>query len=196
MVLASASPRRRELLSALGFQFVVSPVDIDEGHAAHGLPPRERAEAIARAKADVARAATLQPVVAADTIVIAPDGEALGKPKDEADALRMLRLLSGATHTVETGVAIATGGVIRTTFTAVTRVTFRAMTDDEMLHYIRTCRPYDKAGAYGIQEWIGHAAVTAIEGEYNNVVGLPTARLYEALKTLGIHPEQSQGQGH
>ena len=119
-------------------------------------------------------------LITADTVVTV-DGMVLGKPADRSEALRMLRLLSGRTHTVVTGVTLRTPERMKT-FAEQTRVTFSALTDAELERYVDTCRPYDKAGAYGIQEWIGTVAAVRIEGSWQNVMGLPVQRLYGELK--------------
>lgn len=121
-------------------------------------------------------------IITADTIVYI-DGEVLGKPKDEADAERMLRTLSGRTHQVITGVCLTTASFQRT-FAAVTDVTFASLSDEEIRFYVSRFRPFDKAGAYGVQEWIGYVGVTGLKGSYFNVMGLPVQRLYQELKTL------------
>ncbi|MBP3227316.1 MAG: septum formation protein Maf [Bacteroidaceae bacterium] len=184
LILASASPRRRELLGQLGVPFRVKTLaGIDESFP-EGLTPEATAAHISRAKArayePLLDERTL--IVTADTIVWS-DGRVLGKPADEADARRMLRLLAAKTHQVVTGVTVATRR--RTETIAVsTDVTFAPLTDDEIAYYVATYRPLDKAGAYGIQEWIGMAAVESISGSYWNVMGLPVHQLYKLLKTF------------
>lgn len=181
-ILASNSPRRKELLAGLGLDFEVRVIDgIDESYPA-SLPAADVAQYIAEKKADAYRA-TLQAdelIITADTVVIVGN-DILGKPKDEADAVRMLREISGRTHQVTTGVSLLTADKQRS-FSVTTDVTFKQLTDDEILHYIKTYHPFDKAGAYGIQEWIGHIGVTALQGSYFNVMGLPVQRIYEALR--------------
>ena len=181
IILASNSPRRRELLAGLGIHFDVRVLPhIDESYPAD-LPALETAEYIARKKA-IAYKATMQPgelVITADTVVIV-DTQVLGKPTDAADAARMLRLLSNRTHQVVTGVGLLTATTLRT-FSVTTHVTFKELTTDEINHYISAYRPFDKAGAYGIQEWIGYIGVTGLEGSYFNVMGLPVQRIYTEL---------------
>ena len=182
IILASASPRRRQLLSGLGIDFEVRTLaGIDESYPDH-LQGEAIAAYISKAKAEAYRA-TLAPndlVVTADTIV-SVDGNVLGKPANEAEAHQMLQLLSGRTHEVVTGVTLMTKSQ-QQTFTATTSVTFAPLTEAEITHYVTHYRPLDKAGAYGIQEWIGMIAVESIQGSYFNVMGLPVQRLYKALR--------------
>ena len=182
LILASNSPRRKELLAGLDVQFEVRVLQgIDEGYPAT-LPTAEIAEYIAQKKAAAYREtiAADELVITADTIVVLDD-EVLGKPKDAADARRMLRELSGRTHQVITGVVLTTRER-QEHFSVVSDVTFKQLTDSEIDYYVDTYRPMDKAGAYGIQEWIGYVGVTRLEGSYFNVMGLPVQRIYEALK--------------
>ena len=174
IILASNSPRRKELLGGLG---------IDESYP-EDLDAEEIPLHIARNKADAYRS-MMQPnelIVTADTIVWL-DGMVLGKPKDETDACRMLRCLSGKTHQVVTGVCLTTLEKQRC-FATVTDVTFAELTEEEINYYVSRYRPLDKAGAYGIQEWIGYIGVQNISGSYFNVVGLPIQRLYTELKNM------------
>ncbi len=122
-------------------------------------------------------------VITADTIVVC-DGEVMGKPSDAHDAARMLRHLSGKTHQVYTGVCLTTSSQQRR-FSVRTDVTFKQLSDDEINHYISRCKPYDKAGAYGIQEWIGYIGITGIQGSYYNVMGMPVQRIYNELRLMG-----------
>lgn len=183
-VLASGSPRRKELLAGLGIDFEVRLLDgIDESYP-DGLTGEQIAQHISRQKAEAYRAtlASDELVITADTIVYL-DGQVLGKPKDEADACRMLRSLSGKTHQVITGVTLLTQQQTHS-FASVSQVTFAQLTDHEILHYVEHYHPLDKAGAYGIQEWIGFIGVERIEGSYFNVMGLPVQRLYTELKNI------------
>lgn len=184
IILASNSPRRKELLSGLGLEYEVRTMQgIDESYP-EGLPMEEIPQYISRKKA---AAYTLEPdelLITADTIVWL-DGEVLGKPADEADARLMLRKLSGKTHQVVTGVTLHSS-LLQDTFASVSKVTFASLTDDEIDHYVTFYHPLDKAGAYGIQEWIGYIGVTSIEGSYFNVMGLPVQRLYTELKKLNL----------
>lgn len=181
LILASNSPRRKELLAGLGVPFEVRVLqDIDE-HYPENLPVNEVARYIAKEKADAYRriVAPDELIITADTVVIVGD-EILGKPIDEADAVRMLRLLSGRTHQVTTGVCLLTAEKERC-FDVTTDVTFKTLTDEEIHYYVNRYRPFDKAGAYGIQEWIGYIGVTGLNGSYYNVMGLPVQRIYQEL---------------
>ena len=193
IILASNSPRRKELLSGLDLQFEVKVIPgIDESYP-DTLSPFATAEYIAAKKAEAYKALfseeAEQPllVITADTVVIARNGQdvtvILGKPKDAAEAHRMLTLLSGATHHVVTGVCLTTSKEQRR-FSVTTKVTFRSLKDEEIDYYISHYRPFDKAGAYGIQEWIGYVGCTGLEGSYFNVMGLPVQRIYEEMKKL------------
>lgn len=177
VILASASPRRRELLACVLPKFDVIKSRVAE--AAFGTPAQQVKKLAADKAADIAAAHPDALVIGADTLV-SLGGRTLGKPVDEADAHRMLRLLSGREHRVLTGVCVSCGGKTRTA-AAVTRVRFAPMSDDEIEAYIRTGEPMDKAGAYGIQ---GHCArhISGIRGCYFNVVGLPLHLLYNILK--------------
>jgi septum formation protein len=181
LILASNSPRRKELLAGLGVPFEVRVLqDIDE-HYPENLPVNEVARYIAKEKADAYRriVAPDELIITADTVVIVGD-EILGKPVDEADAVRMLKLLSGRTHQVTTGVCLLTAEKERC-FDVTTDVTFKTLTDEEIHYYVNRYRPFDKAGAYGIQEWIGYIGVTGLHGSYYNVMGLPVQRIYQEL---------------
>lgn len=182
LLLASKSPRRRELLSHIGFPIEIVSVDVDE-HLAEPLHVDKVAEYLACRKADAFPLEKLLDgdiLVTADTVV-ALDGNALGKPKDRDEAVKMLQSLSGRSHIVYTGVCLQSNHH-RETFTEATEVSFRHLTDSEIDYYVDTYRPYDKAGAYGIQEWIGMIGIDGIKGCYYNVMGLPVARLYDTLK--------------
>lgn len=184
IILASNSPRRKELLAGLDLQFEVRVLqNIDESYP-HDLPTLKIAEFISKKKADayVETMADDELVITADTVVILGD-EVMGKPHDEADAKRMLGELSGRTHQVATGVTLSTKER-QMSFSVVTDVTFKQLSADEIDYYVRSYHPMDKAGAYGIQEWIGYIGVTALKGSYFNVMGLPVQRIYEALKTF------------
>lgn len=184
IMLASGSPRRQELLREMGIEFeTVTKDGIDESFP-ENLNVKDVAEHIANGKANAYTADLRQGdiLITADTVVVL-DKEILGKPKDEADARRMLKALSGRKHKVITGVCIATPSG-RTSFSVETKVTMRALAPDAIDHYVTTARPMDKAGAYGIQEWIGLIGIDYIEGSYQNVMGLPTQRLFAALSTI------------
>ena len=179
LVLASNSPRRKELLRGLGIDFEVRLIgDIDESYP-NDLPANEVPVHISKAKA-AAYMDTMtenEVILTADTVVVC-DGEILGKPHDAEDARRMLGLLSGKSHEVITGVTLSTLQWQRS-FAVTTVVWFKELSADEISFYIDSYRPFDKAGAYGIQEWIGYVGVQRIEGSYFNVMGLPVQRIYE-----------------
>ena len=181
LILASNSPRRKELLAGLGVPFEVRVLQNIDEHYPENLPVNEVARYIAKEKADAYRriVAPDELIITADTVVIVGD-EILGKPVDEADAVRMLKLLSGRTHQVTTGVCLLTAEKERC-FDVTTDVTFKALTDEEIHYYVNRYRPFDKAGAYGIQEWIGYIGVTGLHGSYYNVMGLPVQRIYQEL---------------
>ena len=181
IILASNSPRRRELLAGLGLEFSIRTIDgIDESWPGK-LKGEDIPLYISRKKAAAYKdlIASDELVITADTIVYV-EGQVLGKPADENDARRMLKLLSGREHEVITGVTLLTLQRERS-FAVTTTVRFCRLMDEEIDYYIRNYRPMDKAGAYGIQEWIGYVGVESISGSYFNVVGLPLQRLYREL---------------
>ena len=185
LVLASGSPRRKELLASAGFAFDVDVADVDETPPGDASDPARIAAALAKRKADAVlpRRAAGDVVLAADTVV-AIDGELLAKPSDVEDARRMLRTLSGTTHVVATGWCVARAGESReATGATVTRVKFRTVLADEIEAYVAMKEPYDKAGGYAIQGAAG-VFVTSLEGSYSNVVGLPLAEIAAALATI------------
>ena len=183
VILASASPRRRELLTLVGIPHVVEPADIDESYR-DGEEAAEHAERLAREKAaTIAARHSDAIVIAADTIVLI-EGLVLGKPRDEADAERMLAMLSGQTHVVLTAVAVAQGARMRSGVESV-RVTFRPLTRARIRAYIATGEPMDKAGSYGIQGY-GATLVERIDGDYFAVMGLALARMIDLLGELGV----------
>ena len=198
IILASNSPRRRELLAGLDVNFEVKVLDgIDESYP-DDLDAYQVAEFIAQKKAEAYRSLLDNEesslvenlVLTADTVVIAPaadeqndqegKGIILGKPKTADDAVRMLKMLSGKTHHVVTGVCLTTKDEQRH-FSVTTEVSFKELTDWEINYYISHYRPFDKAGAYGIQEWIGYIGCTGLNGSYFNVMGLPVQRIYEEM---------------
>ena len=173
IILASKSPRRQELLRDMGVDFSILTKETDES-----FPPEKPLDEVPKYLSlqkslafneDELPAGFL--LITSDTVVICDD-EILGKPKDKADAVRMLRLLSGKTHHVVTGVTVRSN------------VTFATLDDEEIDYYIEHCKPYDKAGAYGIQEWIGYVGISGLEGSFYNVMGLPTRKLYGVLKAF------------
>ncbi len=184
VILASNSPRRKELLAGLGVDYEVRTLpDVDESYP-ETLQGADIPLYIAKEKAD-AYVAMMQPgelMITADTIVWL-DGKVLGKPQDKEDALQMLRTMSGRTHEVFTGVCITTTDWQRS-FTAQTEVRFATLSEEEIAYYVDNFQPMDKAGAYGVQEWIGFIGVENISGSYYNIMGLPVQRIYNELKRL------------
>ncbi len=181
IILGSASPRRKELLSAAGFSFEVRTKDTDESFPSE-LPSDEVALFVATKKLE-ALLENLEDdtvLICADTTVVV-DNQILNKPKDAAEAREMLQTLSNRSHKVITGVCISSKQKSHS-FSVATTVLFKELSSVEIDFYIQEFKPFDKAGGYGIQEWIGHAAIVRIEGSYNNVVGLPTHEVYEALQ--------------
>ena len=182
IILASASPRRKELLSKLDIGFTVKTLyDVDESFPA-SLPIVQVPQYISRKKADAYRQEMQENdmVITADTVV-AVGRRILGKPKSAEEARVMLKLLSDRYHRVVTGVTIMTAKRTET-FATVSRVRFTRLNDEEIDYYISKYKPFDKAGAYGIQEWIGMVGITELNGSYFNVMGLPVQRLYAKLK--------------
>ena len=179
--LASASPRRRELLKGLDIDFTVEPGKDEKEAFSAELPHHAIPEFLARHKSETFHRdlAPGEVLITADTLVFL-DQQILGKPRSREEAAGMLRALSGRTHTVTTGVALRTREKIHT-FSDTTEVDFKPLSDEEIDWYIEKYRPYDKAGAYGVQEWIGYIGITAIRGSYFNVMGLPVQRLYTEL---------------
>ena len=192
IILASNSPRRRELLAGVGLEFEVRVLQgIDESYPAT-MPALETAEYIAAKKAAAyqSQMADDELIITADTVVIVGD-EVLGKPADADEARAMLLKLSGRTHQVVTGVCLTTRQQT-VHFSVRTDVTFKTLTDDEITYYIEKYKPYDKAGAYGIQEWIGYIGCTGLHGSYYNVMGLPVQRIYTELQSF-IRQRSPQG---
>lgn len=180
LILASASPRRRELLGLFGIPFVIRAADIDETMDP-GLPPEQEVARVSRCKALAVPRQADDVVIAADTIVVC-EGRVLGKPHSPREAEEMLTLLSGRDHQVMTGCTIAAGEQVQT-FTEITDLHFRPLEPEEIRRYVATGEPMDKAGAYGIQ---GGAALFCrrMEGDYYNVMGLPVCRLWQQLRHL------------
>lgn len=184
LLLASKSPRRRQLLGDLGYPVEFISLDVDE-HVPAGTPAAATAELLACRKAEACPSGLLQNddiLIAADTVVVQGQ-KVLGKPVDREEAMAMLRMLSGHSHSVYTGVCLRTT-VRPLSFTEKTDVHFRTLDDEELAYYVDKFRPFDKAGAYGIQEWIGMVGISRIEGCFYNVMGLPVARVYEAIRRL------------
>jgi len=182
IILASASPRRKELLAGLDLNFEVKVIKGVSESYPEDLRAEEVPQYISREKAAAYQVAENELLLTADTVVVV-NNTILGKPHDAADARRMLRHISGRTHQVVTGVTLTTAKAQKT-FGVTTDVTFRQLTDDEIDYYITHYRPFDKAGAYGIQEWIGYVGVTSIHGSYYNVMGLPVQRIYQEIMEM------------
>ncbi|MGD0116661.1 MAG: Maf family protein [Candidatus Binatus sp.] len=186
VILASASPRRRQLLGNAGIKFEPIESHVPEGHVA-GEPARDYALRMAREKASAVSSRIPEAIViGADTIVVC-ENQILEKPADAADARRMLAMLSSRTHTVVTAFALARAGKIVESAPVESRVTFRKLTDAEISDYIATGEPFDKAGAYGIQG-IGGGFISHVEGSRDNVMGLPTHSVVAALARYGVAP--------
>ncbi|MBE9602054.1 Maf family nucleotide pyrophosphatase [Pedobacter sp. MC2016-24] len=182
IILASKSPRRQELLKAMGLDFKIVLKDVDESYPAD-LSPAEIAVYIAEKKALAFNDLDADHIVITADTIVAFGPDILGKPADRAEAIAVLTKLSGAVHQVYTGVSINYRGQI-TSFYDLTEVTFNTLSAAQIIYYVDQYLPYDKAGSYGIQEWIGLVAVEKITGSYTNVMGLPTEKLYKALARL------------
>ena len=182
IILASASPRRKELLGGLGVEFTIDTKNSFEEIAPEGLPYSQYPEYMAKGKSHGFHRDLLpdEILVTADTMVLCSD-EIMGKPTDRADAIRMVQKLQNNRHSVLTGVCIRSLEK-EVCFTASTDVFFDELSQEEIEYYVDTYRPFDKAGAYGVQEWVGYAGIKRIEGSYFNVVGLPVQMLYQKLK--------------
>ncbi len=186
IILASNSPRRKELLAGLGIDFEVRVIDgIDESYP-ESLPTKEIAEYISKKKSLAYVLADGELLITADTIVVL-DGEVMGKPKNAEEAKEMLGKLSGKTHQVITGCCIRNNQAEKN-FSVETDVTFKKLTSNEIDYYVENYKPFDKAGSYGIQEWVGYIGVTSLNGSYFNVMGLPVQRIYEALCEFEAFP--------
>jgi len=183
VILASGSPRRSDILATAGFTFTVIKPDVDEVYPST-MPVREVPAYLAGIKMDAAMQMVNQDaiVITADTVVIL-DEQIIGKPKDAEDAFSILRRLSGNMHLVVSGVCMQYKDV-RYDIDVTTKVYFDVLTDTEIRNYLETCKPYDKAGAYAIQEWIGMNKISRIEGDYYNVVGFPMSKIYPVLTAL------------
>jgi septum formation protein len=182
IILASQSPRRKQLLEQAEIAFEIVVIPTAETYPVT-LPVTEVPEFIAKEKARVVAAEYKDSIIlAADTIVVL-ENEIIGKPKDEADAIQILQKLSGKVHEVITGVFI-TNGEMEISFHSITKVSFHKLTTAQIEHYVKNYRPYDKAGAYAIQEWIGAIGIEAIHGDYYNVMGLPINRVVQELEKI------------
>ena len=182
IILASKSPRRQELLRGMGVDFTIMTKETDES-----FPPEMSLDEVPKYLSLQKSLAFTDEELPADYLLITSDtvviceGEILGKPKDREDAARMLQLLSGKTHHVVTGVTMRSAEKTES-FAVRSNVTFAQLDEEEIDYYIEHCKPFDKAGAYGIQEWIGYVGISGLEGSFYNVMGLPTRRLYQCLK--------------
>ena len=184
IILASKSPRRQELLRGMGVDFEILTKETDESFPSE-MPLDEVPKYLSLQKSLAFTVDELPAdylLITSDTVVIC-EGEILGKPKDREDAERMLQLLSGKTHHVVTGVTVRSAEKTES-FAVRSNVTFAQLDDEEIDYYIEHCKPYDKAGAYGIQEWIGYVGISGLEGSFYNVMGLPTRKLYGVLKAF------------
>lgn len=183
IILASASPRRHAFFETMDLEFEIRLHPIDEVYS-KDLKSQEITDYLAKLKAEpfIENLRNKDILITSDTIVWL-DGKALEKPKDEADAFRMIKSLSHKSHDVITSICF-TQKLEQKIVNTMTKVTFKALTDDEIWYYVKTYKPFDKAGAYGIQEWIGAIGIISVEGSYNNVVGLPTHLLYETLNAI------------
>lgn len=184
IILASKSPRRRELLAGLDLDFEVKVIPGIAENYPDCLPSERIPQYIAAEKAEAYKGSIApdEVLITADTVVILND-EIMGKPKDDAQAREMLHKLSGKTHQVTTGVCLTTVSSQKQ-FHVTSHVTFKLLSDNEIDYYVSHYHPLDKAGAYGIQEWIGYVGVTRLEGSFFNVMGLPVQRIWEELKTI------------
>jgi len=184
IILASKSPRRQELLRGMGVDFEILTKETPENYPAD-LPLDEVPKYLSLQKSQAFGDKDLPGdylLITSDTVVIC-EGEILGKPKDREDAMRMLQLLSDKTHHVVTGVTVRSAEKTMS-FAVRSNVTFAQLDEEEIDYYIEHCKPFDKAGAYGIQEWIGYVGISGLEGSFYNVMGLPTRKLYQCLKSF------------
>ncbi|EPR73464.1 Septum formation protein Maf [Winogradskyella psychrotolerans RS-3] len=186
IILASASPRRHTFLKEMNLDFEIQLKPVEEIYP-QNLKREDITDFLAKLKAEpfLDNLQNNDILITSDTIVWL-DNKAIGKPKDEEDAFKMIKSLSNTSHEVVTSICFTQKTELRIVNT-ITKVTFKALTDEEIKYYVNTYKPLDKAGAYGIQEWIGAIAITSIEGSYNNVVGLPTHLVYETLNTIVDH---------
>lgn len=184
LVLGSASPRRQQLLAGMGFEFNIRVMEVDETYP-DNLDLPEVAEYLAIKKAEAQRKILKDELLITADTMVALEAELLGKPTDYADAVSLLKKQSGKKQTVYTGVCLLTESE-EVSFTVATDVYFRQLTDSEIRFYLDHYQPYDKAGSYGVQEWMGYVGVSRIEGSYTNVMGFPTSEVYEALSRFAL----------
>ena len=184
LILASQSPRRRQLLADAGIEFELAPRFECEESFPDDMPADEVAEYLSRLKSEAYPESLAEQdiLLTADTVVIA-QSRILGKPADRAEAIAMISMLSGCEHDVVTGVTLRTAAHTHS-FSVKSKVRFRALDEEEIAYYVDTYRPFDKAGAYGIQEWIGYVGIESLDGSFYNVMGLPVQRLYCELKEM------------
>lgn len=186
VILASQSPRRRELLAGMGVEFEVMKTDVEETYDP-SWSPEEIVMHLSRLKLSPIDRSQYAPdtiFITCDTIVVV-DGQIIGKPHDEEDAKRMLRMLSGNTHTVYSGLTVATPLKQLTDYRS-TDVVFETLSDEMIQYYIDTYKPFDKAGSYGVQEWIGRVGIREVRGSFYNVMGLPTRLLWQMLEQITL----------
>ncbi len=184
LILASSSPRRKQILEALNIPFSIRKIEFNESYP-QGLPPEEVPVFISKLKAKQLPKIEINEIYLTSDTVVVLDGKVIEKPKDKLDASVMLKALSGKTHQVITGVCLITCDQ-QISFKEVTEVTFHTLSDQEIAYYIDNYSPLDKAGAYGIQEWIGLIGIKEIKGNYDNVVGLPASTLFQKMKQLNL----------
>ena len=182
VILASKSPRRQQLIKEILPDFTIDVREVDEIYPNH-LKNEEVAMYLSELKSKAFDDISDDQLVITSDTIVCYDDEVLGKPANEADAFNMLSRLSGNTHTVYTGVTIRTKATSQTFYDA-THVTFYPLSPNEIKHYIKSCQPFDKAGSYGIQEWMGYVGIQKMEGEFYNVMGLPLHKLYRELQKL------------
>ena len=186
IILASGSPRRQEFFKDLHIPFIADVRPVNEVYPEH-LKGTEITDYLAKLKAEAFDDLSKDQILITSDTIVSNDGVAMGKPKDAAEAKKMIASLSGKTHSVETSVCFTTlqdQKIVQEIVHSSTKVTFKALTEEEINFYVSNYKPFDKAGAYAIQEWIGFIGITHIEGSYFNVVGLPTHLVYETLTKL------------
>ncbi len=194
VLLASKSPRRRELLTDMGIEYTLYQAEVEENYDTD-WSPEEVVQYLSRRKLSTVDFSLYAPrtiFIACDTIVVV-DGQIMGKPRNEAEAVQMVRALSGRTHRVLSGLTVATPRQILTDYRS-TEVRFSSLTEEEIQYYVQHYHPLDKAGAYGVQEWIGYMGIESIKGSFYNVMGLPTRLLWEMLAQVCESDEAEDGE--